>query len=192
MPIGKTAVALSLALSLSLAPGAEAEAQQLFVGVTGGATYGDLFGGGINTDSRWGGTAGLTVGYRNLRYLVTQLEANWVQKGGGGVRLDYIEIPLLIGASGQYPNGLGARLYTGIGVAFPVGCSSDRQASFSCDADRKTEWAWPIGLQLGRWVDQGRFVAVDIRYSSSFTDAFEGALASNRSWQFRLLVGTPR
>jgi len=180
-----------LLATIALLATTRAGAQQLhpFYGITGGATVGDLRGGSVNTDSRWGGTVGITAGVRSWSYMVTQLEASWVQKGGGDVRLDYIEVPLLFGTVVQNPGGRAARLYTGIGVAFPIGCSAGSAANLACDVDRKTEFAWPFGLQLGQWVSEGRFVAIDVRYSLGLTDAFKSLFPNNRSWQFRLMIG---
>jgi len=178
---------LALVALAMLAWTSEAHAQQIsFVGLTGGATLGDLYGGGVNTDARWGGTVGVTAGVRNWNYSVAQVEVSWIQKGGEDTRLDYVEIPFLFGALAETASGNSARAYTGIGVAFPVGCSADGNL---CDTDRNTEWAWPIGLQLGRVVEGGRFVALDVRYSIGLSDAFKAANVTNRSWQFRLVVG---
>jgi hypothetical protein len=165
--------------------------QRTSFGITGGATVGDLYGGGINTDSRWGATVGLTAGIRSFNYTVTQLEVSWIQKGGDGARLDYIEVPLLFGGVAQTASGRGGRLYSGIGVSFPIGCSLDEAPNFSCDG-QNIEWTWPIGLQMGQWLQGGRMVALDVRYSLSLTDAFENAFPQNRSWQFRLIIGRQR
>jgi len=180
-----------LAAAIPLLATTRAEAQQLhpFYGITGGATVGDLRGGSVNTDARWGGTVGITAGVRSWSYMVTQLEASWVQKGGGDVRLDYIEVPLLFGTVVQNPGGRAVRLYTGIGVAFPIACSAGTAAGLACDVDRNTEVAWPFGVQLGQWIDRGRVVAIDVRYSLGLTDAFKTLFPSNRSWQFRLIIG---
>lgn len=179
-----------VALLFALFTVSAARAQGGFVAVSGGATLGDLYGGAVNTDSRWGGTAGVSLGYQNWNYFVTELGGNWVQKGGGDTRIDYIEIPLLIGGVARTPSGIGARLYTGIGIAFPISCKSDAQ-TLACDMKKGTEWAWPIGLQVGRWLGPNRFVALDARYSIGLSDAFDVSLAANRSWQFRAYVGFP-
>jgi hypothetical protein len=184
-------LALVVSMTLVLATNVHAQ-RRAFVGITGGATVGDLYGGGVNTDARWGGTAGLTAGVRNWDYTVAQIEANWVQKGGEGVRLDYIEIPVLFGGVAQTRSGRSARFYTGVGVAFPIACSADEGSSIACNRDRNVEWALPLGLQLGQWVDAGRFVAIDVRYSIGLSDAFKSFGPNNRSWQFRLMVGRQR
>jgi len=165
------------------------------IGIQGGAATSDLFGGAVNTNSRWGGTAGIVMGFRTSRNTVVGLEGNWVQMGGqgaGGVndtRLDYIEVPLLFG--GVYPtynNGVRFRLYTGIAVQFKVNCKSD-DSRFDCDRTNSPIWAWPFGLMIGRYTGSGTFFALDVRYSLGLSDTFSYSIAYNRSWQFRLLLG---
>lgn len=170
----------------SLAYAGPATAQTKFIAISGGATYGDLCC-GVNTSSRWGGTAGLTAGMRNWDHVVFNLEGNWVQKGGGDTRLDYIEVPFLVGGSYGTGTGLRTRAYTGIGIAFPISCSAPTPST--CDRKKSPEWAWPIGIQFGKWTPSGAFFALDVRYSIGLSDAFDTVFASNRSWQFRLFVG---
>jgi hypothetical protein len=164
--------------------------QGMFAGIAGGATYGDLEGGVTNTDNRWGGMAGVFVGIRNW-YTIGVLEANWVQKGGDSTRIDYIEVPLLIGGGTTTDSGILFRFYTGIGIGFAISCNSTSTSTLQdCDRKRSTEWTWPIGLLLGRQFGNGpMFGAADVRYSIGLSDVFEGSQARNRSWQFRLLLG---
>ena len=72
-------------------------AAQKFGGVTAGATLSDLsdaYGAG-STDSRWGGTAGLVFGVRTYRSTTISLEPAWIQRGGGDLKADYLEVPLI-------------------------------------------------------------------------------------------------
>ncbi|UCC81841.1 MAG: hypothetical protein JSW46_12615 [Gemmatimonadota bacterium] len=185
-------LALAAVLSVLVASPALAQrAGDIIGGVSGGATVGDLFGGSVNTDSRWGGTAGLFAGWRTFRNSVVALEANWVQKGGKGIRLDYIEIPLLVGGVvPAYGGDLRLRGYIGIDLAFKIGCESE-VALLDCDRAESTEWSMPFGVMAGRWLDSGRFIALDVRYALGLSDAFETSIPYNRSWQFRLLIGGP-
>jgi hypothetical protein len=160
-----------------------------FGGIIGGASLSDLggyFGG--STTSRWGGTAGAFVGH-NAGRTALMLEGYWIQKGGGDVRLDYIEVPVTFGAIAV--TGAGAargRIYTGIGIGFKISCSSD-VAEASCNDANGTEWTWPIGFQLASVKDNGTFFGLDIRYSFALNDAFDVINAYNRPWQFRLMFG---
>ena len=160
-----------------------------FGGLIGGASLSDLggyFGG--STTSRWGGTAGAFVGH-NAGRTALMLEGYWIQKGGGDIRLDYIEVPVTFGAIAV--TGAGAargRIYTGIGIGFKVSCSSD-VAGVACDDANGTEWTWPIGFQIASVKDNGTFFGLDIRYSFALNDAFDVIDAYNRPWQFRLMFG---
>ena len=187
---------VSLAGFLCLMFASPATAQrggEKMIGIQGGATTSDLFGGGVNTNSRWGGTAGIVTGFRASRNTVVTLEGNWVQMGGteagglGDTRLHYIEVPLLIG--GVIPTaggGVRFRLYSGIAIQFKLSCKSDLA---NCDSTNSPIWAWPFGLTIGRYTESGTFVALDVRYSYGISDAFSTSFANNRSWQFRLMLG---
>ena len=185
-----TILALAAATGLTVLPADAAAQVGKFAGISGGATSSDMRGGVTNTSSRWGGTAGVFVGYRTWR-TVGVLEANWVQKGGGDTRIDYIEVPFLIGGATETPSGFLFRVYTGIGIGFPISCSSTSTSTLQdCDQKKSPEWTWPIGLLIGKSIGDGpTFTAVDVRYSVGLSDTFNGALMANYSWQFRLFVG---
>jgi hypothetical protein len=157
-----------------------------FAALLVGATLSDLDGLARTSDSRWGGTAGIALGYNSWRTAIA-LEGNWIQKGGEGVRLTYIELPLTVGAVVVMGQGsMRGRIYSGVSAAFKVGCSSDL---LDCDQAEGTEWGLPIGIQLATVRSNGGFVGVDVRYSFPLSDAFEGTDIENRTWQFRLMLG---
>lgn len=185
------AVPVLLALLVSgTTLGAQEMATDRFSGLSAGLTWGDRIGGGVNEPSTWAGTAGMFFGGRLSSGLMVVMEANWIQKGGGETRLDYIEVPLLFGVSASLPGGGFARPYTGLAFGYRIKCSSDA-VSDPCETARRREWAWPSGLQVGWSLAQGRFVAVDGRWTLGLSDAFTGSTAVNRTWQFRLLLGAP-
>ncbi len=184
--IGRVLLVVAFALTtpaVAQGPGSK------FGAIIGGASLSDLAGGfGGTTSDRWGGTAGILLGVNAGRTALT-LEGNWVQKGGGDTRLDYIEIPLTIGAIAVTGGGAGrARLYSGVSVGFKVSCSSD---DLACDAAKGTEWGWPIGLQLAKVSESGSFVGLDVKYTVALSDAFEFNGVYNRPWAFRLMFGKP-
>lgn len=169
-----------------------AHAQKQFVGITGGATVGDF--GSVSSNSRWGGTAGITLGYRNFNWSVVNIEGLWVQRGAEGLRLDYIEVPLLVGGVARVGSSgnFRSRFYGGIQVAFKIGCSASTSGpilSPSCSNANSTVWGLPFGVQLGRWKPNGTFVALDVRYMLGLTNAFEVTNAYNRGWMFKLIFG---
>ena len=178
-----------LVATLALAPAAWAQGPgSTFGAIVGGASLSDLggeFGG--STTTRWGGTAGLLLGYNAWRTAVA-LEGDWVQKGGGDTRLDYIEFPLTVGAVAVTGSGaMRARVYSGISFGFKVTCSSDIEDI--CDDASGTEWGWPFGLQLAKVNENNSFVGLDIKYTVALSDAFDFIEAYNRPWQFRLMFG---
>ena len=183
-------VLLTATLLLLAARPAAAQLGRSFGGISGGPTYGDLAGPNLNTGSRWGFTAGLFSGYRMTGSTFVMLEGNWIQKGGAGTRLNYIELPLTAGVVfPSFRSALRLRIYTGIGVGFRVGCDSGT-AVFDCDLAKSPEWAWPVGA-TAVFRNAGGFIGLDARYSHGLSNAFSTLPAENRSWQFRLYLGKP-
>ena len=180
-------VARALLVRSLLVPTAAAQGPgNRFAALLAGATLSDLDGLGRTSDSRWGGTAGIAVGYNTWRTAIA-LEGNWIQKGGEDVRLDYIELPLTIGGVVVMGQGsMRGRIYAGVSAAFKVGCSAD---IVNCDQAEGMEWGLPTGIQIGATRPDGRFVGIDVRYSFPMSDAFEGTEIENRTWQFRLMLG---
>ncbi|MEE9247059.1 MAG: outer membrane beta-barrel protein [Gemmatimonadota bacterium] len=176
---------------LLLAEPALAQRVQPFAGVSGGATSSRLVGGGFSSDARWGGTAGVFVGARTSRNSVINLEGNWLQQGGGDTRLDYIDVPLTVGAVVPSADRMWRfRGYAGIGLAFKVSCSSDT-SFLNCGSAKSTVWSLPFGFMFGRVLQGGKVLALDIRYSLGLSDAFTTSSVDNRSWQFRALFAIP-
>lgn len=171
--------------------------QRMTLGFSAGATTSDLEGGVLirNTASRWGFIGGVSGIFRTSQNSMVALEANYVQKGGADVaRLDYIDIPLLLGLIiPTMDDRLHFDFYTGIGLGFKVSCSADDNAPAEdvCDRAKGTEWTWPIGLAALVRSASGKYFGLDARYSVSISDAFEGTAARNRSWQFKALFGVP-
>jgi len=188
-----------LVLAFVVATPAFGQQSRKMVGFSVGATSGDLQGGLVNTDARWGFTGGVFGAVRTSRNSVVGIEVNYVQKGGKDLaRLDYIEIPFLVGALAENDK-VKFNFYTGIGLAFKVGCSLDEQepiavplgVSADCDDANSTEWAWPIGIGLAVRNANGGLIGLDTRYSVGLSDTFKGSAVRNRSWQFRLYYGVP-
>lgn len=180
---------ISLVCLLAAAP-ASAQQNAVLAGVSGGGSQSELYGGRINTDYRWGGTAGVFAMWHIADNRVLGLEVNWIQKGGrDGARVDYIEIPFLIGAVVPTAGGnVRFRAYTGIDLAFEIGCSSE-VTRFNCDQVKSTEWSWPVGLTIGRFTPSGRFFGIDVRYMWGLSDAFDTSVQTNRGFVFKMVFG---
>ena len=180
----KSIVAAALGLVVLATP---ALAQRTFVGVTGGATLSDF--GSTNTGSRWGGTAGITAGWRGLSWSVTNLEVAWTQRGDENVRLDYIDVPLLVGAAAATGNDFRTRFYAGIDVAFKIGCNAS-SVIYNCDNAKGTQWFLPLGLMIGKWKQGSTYFGIDVRYLVGLGDAFNVFMPVwSRGWQFKVNIG---
>lgn len=181
---------MALMCALSAVSASSAMAQRSAVGIAGGATYSKIDG-AIDSEWRWGGTAGLFAAWRPTRGSNLNLEANWTQKGGKGARLDYIEVPLTIGGAYQLDNGFRTMVYTGIALNFRIGCSTTAESPpgfRDCGRAKSPEWSWPFGFFFGR-ESGGKLIGVDARYSVGLSDTFEGFFSENRTWHFRLVFG---
>ena len=122
--------AIALALVTAFAP--RAEAQEVRLGLTGGATTTSVGGSSVTLGNwKWGGMAGAFGQYFLARQTYIGLDANWVQKGGNQVaiasgelqdlNLEYIELPLTIGYRQQF-DGWESNLYIGLAVSFQLSC----------------------------------------------------------------------
>lgn len=189
MPISRMlAAAALLTLVVSAAP---AQVAERYVGLSGGATLSDLATAGVSGTSRWGGTAGLVAGTVTFDYSFVELSPSWMQSGGEGLRLDYIDVPVLIGA--LVPLGgrdMIFRLYGGVGIGFKIGCKTDGATTLGCDLAKGSAWSLPVGLSFAKAVSGGKFLGVDARYSAPLSDAFELGTRV-RPWQFRMFFGAP-
>jgi len=176
-------------LALCAAPGS-AQFAHRYAALTGGGTYNSITDYNVTSDWRWGGTAGIAAGVVTFDYSYVELAPAWTQLGGGDARIDYVDIPLMLG--GLLPLGsrdMIGRLYGGVSLALKVSCKYETQAV--CDAVKGSTWGLPVGISLARVMGGGRFVGVDARYNIGLSDVFELTQATQRSWQFRALFGLP-
>lgn len=188
---------LTAALVLATLP-ATAGAQAKFWGVTAGATSSDIqnYYGGASTDSRWGGTAGFLFGVRTYRSTSVAIEPTWLQRGGGDIRTDYLDLPITFGAVVRSANDvMRYGFYTGIGVAFKLGCSDGSGLSTNaCTSINGSDWTVPIGFRLLRRAGSG-FAGVDLKYAIPLDSSFDPGDINTRTWAFRLLyvkgIGAP-
>lgn len=199
--------AVALALVVAFAP--RAEAQQVRLGLTGGATTTSVGGSSVTLGNwKWGGMAGAFGQYFVARQTYIGLDANWVQKGGSQVafgggelqdlNLEYIELPLTIGYRQQF-DGWESNLYIGLAVSFQLSCKVTGAASNSsvdCDdasglAPKKTtDWSIPFGLGFYRDLG-GSLLGIDFRYMLGLSDVFENSNIRNRGWQFTAKWAVP-
>ena len=189
--VRKSSLIVAILALAAVAP-AHAQIAHYYAGLTGGATYGNITNNlAINSDWRWGGTAGLMAGWVTSKYNFVELTPSWSQMGGGEVRIDYVDIPVMSGVLLPLGNrNTLLRAYMGLTLSLKVGCTAE--VATVCDAAKGSFWAWPLGVSVVRVLGGGRFVGVDTRYAPfPIYHAFEGSDAVQRSWQFRALVGLP-
>ena len=199
--------AVALALVVAFAP--RAEAQQVRLGLTGGATTTSVGGSSVTLGNwKWGGVAGAFGQYFLARQTYIGLDANWVQKGGeqvavdGGefqdLNLEYIELPLTIGYRQQF-DGWESNLYIGLAVSFQLSCKvqgSSSSSSVDCDdalnlaSKNTTDWSIPFGLGFYRDLG-GSLLGIDFRYMLGLSDVFENSNIRNRGWQFTAKWAVP-
>ena len=161
-----------------------------FSGISAGATRSEVSG-GFTPGTRWGGTAGLFYGATMSRNAVLQFEGNWIQKGGGDHRVSSLELPVLLGLASSITGGVFIKAYTGLALAFKLSCNGPDTTANTCDSVNGKEWSWPIGLELGKQLEDRTFVAVDLRYSRGLSDVVPTTASRHRTWQLRLILGTP-
>lgn len=185
-------IVLVIVAALTLGP-SPAEAQRMarrYFGVTAGASYSSLTNYNVATDWRWGASAGVMVGTLTFDFSFVEFAPAWTQLGGSGLRLDYVDLPLMLG--GLIPvaqERVLLRLYGGVSLGLKVGCSTEVAAA--CDAVKGSSWGLPIGGSIATTLGTGRFVGLDGRYLLGLSDAFEVLDVTNRSWQFRAFFGFP-
>jgi hypothetical protein len=177
-----------LPVALILAAPAPASGQapgSKFVALIGGAVHSDL-GSFVNTDGRWGGTAGILLGV-NTSWSSITVEGNWIQKGDESTHLDYIEVPVTVGRVMLLRDGkTRGRLYTGLSLGWNTSCKSE---VLDCDQAEDTELGLPLGFQFATVRGANSFIGIDVRYSFPLIEVYDDLDAHNRPWQFRLMFG---
>jgi hypothetical protein len=176
---------------------ASAQMSKMVMGISGGASYGDLGLEASTTDWRWGGTAGVFGAFRASGNTIATLEGNWVQKGGSGegdydVKLDYFEIPLMFGGVANLGNSSWrGRVYIGFSGGFQVGCNSNAPL-LNCDRTNTVEFGFPFGLVFANTSPEGRIAGIDARYTVGLSDTFQDVRSKTRTFTFKLLFGFPK
>jgi len=177
-----------LPVALVLAAPAPASGQapgSKFVALIGGAVHSDL-GSFVNTDGRWGGTAGILLGV-NTSWSSFTVEGNWIQKGDESTHLDYIEVPVTVGRVMLLRDGkTRGRLYAGLSLGFKTSCESE---VLDCDLAEDKELGLPLGFQFATVRGANSFIGIDVRYSFPLIEVYDDLDAHNRPWQFRLMFG---
>lgn len=167
----------------------------VYAGLTRATMHGDSVPGPLHTTGFIGGAA---VSMHLVDRFSLQPELQFVQKGddeadafGGGVlsehiRLNYIEVPVLLRASGDAIRGVTPFVIGGPQVAFKASCSIDVKGvanHYTC-ADLPPVESTEFGVVAGAGVDaaiMGHAISVSARYDWGLRDAFKNNLAKTRT-----------
>ena len=192
-------VGCTVVSSIAAAGSAGAQVERTGVTIYGGLTratlHGDSVPGPLHT---FGFVGGAAVSWRVANHVVLQPELQFVQKGddetdsfSGGVlsehiRLNYVEVPVLLRVSGTEIHGVTPFLIGGPQVAFKASCSIDVKGvsgNYTC-ADLPPIESTEFGVVAGGGVDapiMGHAVSVSARYDWGLRDAFKDNLAKTRT-----------
>jgi hypothetical protein len=190
MPVRGTRIPWRVAVVLfaPLAPSpVAAQFARHYIALSVGATHNDLTDYLDNLGWRWGGTAGVQAGLVTFDHAYLELAPAWTQMGGGRIRLDYVNVPLMLGGLLAASRDVFVRPYGGIGLSVRFGCRADPTSA--CDLARRTVWSVPFGLSVVKVLTRGELAGLDVRYVLGVTNVFDVTDATQRSWQFRLLFG---
>ena len=172
-------VCLVAALLLGLAMPVRAQR----IGIIAGGTFSQLHGlDNVTAKSRSGTMFGVSFTLPSGGRTAIQPELLFVNKGSelelpgvgiSDVRLDYLEIPLLLRFDGHITSALGPHLYVGPSLAFNVGCnvtvsgSGIPSTSSNCTRDNFSPKTFDWGAVVGGGVDLnagGLGITVGARY----------------------------
>jgi hypothetical protein len=166
---------------------AGAQFARRYVAFSVGATHSDLSDYLFNLGWRWGGTAGVHVGVVSFDYANLELAPAWIRAGGGDIRLDYADVPVMLGAMLAVGRDVYVRPYGGLSLAVRFGCGGGQTQA--CDVARRTTWSVPSGLSVIKVLESGDLVGIDARYVLGLSNVFTVTDATQRSWQLRILFG---
>jgi hypothetical protein len=203
---------VALFLGFALFAPASASAQAV-IGLKGGIGISDLS--VENDDSFDSRTAFIGGGFATIGLGETfflQPEVLYALKGASSdfegveatIALDYIEIPLLVGAQfGLGGSSVVPRVFAGPAVAFETGCKISGEDGFvsvelDCDEAEIQTKSVDFGLVFGAGlaIPLGGFeLIIDGRYDLGLTNVndseFDDESVKNRAWQFMAGVGFP-
>jgi hypothetical protein len=169
-------------------------------GVSSAKVSGDI---ALDSSSRTGLLAGLSIAYQFTGYSSIVLEGNWAAYGGKDVRLggntpvdgmvdlnlSYVEFPLLLNAF--RPVGDRARIGFSFGVAagLRISCTAESASAGKEDCEDSglganastATFSVPAGLAVGYELQNGSIVMLDARYALGISGLFEEPLNGIKS-----------
>jgi hypothetical protein len=201
----RTLLLIGCAATSAIAATAGAQMERPGFTVYGGFTSATLHGDSVPGPMHTGGfVVGAALAWRVANHVALQPELQYVQKGddetdsfSGGVfsehiRLNYIEVPVLLRISGDAIRGVTPYLIGGPQMSFKASCSIDVKGlpgNYTCrdlPPAESTDWGAVVGGGLDVPV-MGYAVSIGARYDWGLKDAFKDNQAKTRT--FSLLLG---
>jgi hypothetical protein len=174
MRFSRAIVSAALLLGSLLAAGPAAAQDGVGFGIKGGVTYPDFSTDDLELDNRTGWQAGLFFGGNRNGVVGLQGEVNWVRHEtdvpsigslpAGAVRLDYIQVPVLLRLNAGTKSSYNFDLYGIVGPSFEV-LVRDEVSGFGgpTTSDYQFENV-NVGLMFGGGIELSRFI-LEARYS---------------------------
>lgn len=179
-----TLAVLTLAAS---APFASAQG----VGIKVGPTFDEFSDDVFDFDNRTGIHAGLFIGGSRDKVLGFQTEFNWLRKNtateaGQEIRIDYLQIPLLLRLNAGSSSANGPALYGIVGPAFDFKIADEVEGFTLDDGIEGTDvsLAFGGGFEVARIIIEGRYEKGLRRINKTFS-----SLAEIKKQSFTILFG---
>jgi hypothetical protein len=179
MRIPRSVSAQLLILSAFLIAPTSARAQRLSLGGEIGPTLATMASDRDGLDRVWGFTAGLDLAWHTNDAVAFASGMRWIRKGTSGtmtgveeplamdLRLDYLQVPLIVSLSRSLTSGLRPMIFAGPAVAFELGCEArtdpfELALTLGCggpaDARATVDWSGLVGAGVAWDADPVTFI----------------------------------
>ena len=150
------------------------------VGIKVGPTFDEFSGDALNFDNRTGIHAGLFIGGSRDKVLGFQTEFNWLRKNtateaGQDIRIDYLQVPLLLRLNAGSSSANGAALYGVVGPAFDFKIADEVEGFTLDDGIEGTDvsLAFGGGFEVAHIIIEGRYEKGFRRINKTFSSLDE-------------------
>jgi len=161
------------------------------VGIKVGPTFDEFSDDVLDFDNRTGIHAGLFIGGSRDKVLGLQTEFNWLRKNtateaGREIRIDYLQIPILLRLNAGSSSANGPALYGIVGPAFDFKIADEVEGLTLDDGFEGTDvsLAFGGGFEVARIIIEGRYEKGFRRINKNFSD-----LAEIKKQSFTILFG---
>jgi hypothetical protein len=161
------------------------------VGIKVGPTFDEFSDEVLDFDNRTGIHAGLFIGGSRDKVLGFQTEFNWLRKNtateaGQEIRIDYLQIPVLLRLNAGSSSANGPALYGIVGPAFDFKIADDVEGFTLDDGFEGTDvsLAFGGGFEVARIIIEGRYEKGFRRINKTFS-----SVAEIKKQSFTILFG---